>query len=96
MGCDSSDAGTAMAPGGAPGGKLQVYYFAGFYGRVDPIRQMLNHAGADWEDIGVSQDDWPAMKVSGAAGEFGAMPFAKKDNMKIDLSLPVLRALGTR
>ena len=54
MGCDSSDAGTAMAPGGAPGGKLQVYYFAGFYGRVDPIRQMLNHAGADWEDIGVS------------------------------------------
>lgn len=39
----------------------RIWYFD-FYGRAEPIRMLLTHAGIKWEDIPVSFNIWPQFK----------------------------------
>ena len=48
--------------GPKPETEVRVWYFAGMYGRAEPIRLLLTHAGIPWEDIGVQMGDWPHLK----------------------------------
>lgn len=41
--------------------EFTLYYFPGF-GRVEPIRSLLEHAGANYEYKTIEQKDWPALK----------------------------------
>ena len=80
---------------------IEVSYFGTFgplpnppYARVDPFKQMLSHAGANWKFNGIKDTEWAAVKASGNTGEFGAMPFVKQGGQTYDLSIPALRRLA--
>jgi glutathione S-transferase len=38
-------------------------------GRAEPVRLVLSYVGADFEDRGISADDWPAMKPTTPLGQ---------------------------
>lgn len=42
--------------------EYKVYYFGTYHGRASAIKCQLAHAGADWEDVAVSQVEWPVLK----------------------------------
>ena len=48
---------------------LKFHYFP-VYGRGEPIRMLLDHAGVKFEDNKITFADWPALKTSGKF-EFG-------------------------
>jgi len=37
--------------GMSPEPKYRIWYFEGLYGRAEPIRLLLTHAGIPWEDL---------------------------------------------
>jgi glutathione S-transferase len=43
--------------------KYTLHYF-GVYARGEPIRMLLTHAKADWEDNQFSMEQWPGLKAS--------------------------------
>ena len=55
----------------------KVYYFAG-NGRAANIRALLTYAGANWENVAVAWEEWPALKATGKF-EFGQMPGLEVD-----------------
>ena len=72
---------------------MKLTYF-GIYGRGEPIRMLLNHAGAKFTDNRIGMDEWPALKETGIA-EFGQLPvFEWKDGTSMTQSVSILRALG--
>ena len=97
MGCTSSDAAKATAPGqpGAKGGEvIEVTYFAMGHGRADPIKQLLSHAGANWKFHGETPESWAARKEAGKTAEFGALPIIKHGGRTFDLTVPAMRCLA--
>ena len=64
MGCNSSTAANASGPGGAPakGEIIEVSYFGQGHGRVDPIKQMLDHSGAKWKFMPETFESWVPRK----------------------------------
>jgi len=46
----------------------KLTYFK-FYARAEPIRMMLDHAGANWENTEVGFDQWPALKPTMPNGQ---------------------------
>ena len=47
--------------------EYKIHYFA-FYARAEPLRIMLAHANADWEDNSFGFDQWPALKSTMPGG----------------------------
>ena len=45
-----------------PGAMYRIWYFA-FYGRAECIRLMLTHAGVDWQDMPLTQEQWGKIKA---------------------------------
>ena len=43
---------------------LKLHYFP-LYGRGEPIRMLLDHAGVKFEENKITFADWPALKTSG-------------------------------
>jgi len=46
----------------------KLHYFP-FYGRAEPLRMMLTHAGADWDEAEYTFDQWPKYKESMPNGQ---------------------------
>ena len=78
--CDSSeDLVLRPAPDGGldrkPMGKaIKIEYFPDSYARPGPLIMLLEHKGASYEKIEISQEAWGARKAAGDTGEFGGMP----------------------
>jgi hypothetical protein len=52
-----------------PESKYRIWYFEGLYGRAEPIRQLLTHAGVAFEDMGLDFiKTWPMVKSSTPGG----------------------------
>ena len=72
---------------------LKLHYFP-LYGRGEPIRMLLDHAGVKFEENKISFADWPALKASGKF-EFGQLPCLEwKDGTQMTQTYAILRALG--
>jgi len=71
----------------------KIEYFK-LYGRADPLRLMLKHAGKDFENVEVEFPDWPAKKPSMVGG---SMPnLTLPDGTVLGHStISMLRMLGT-
>ena len=73
----------------------KVEYFGECYGRVDPIRQMLEHKGADYQFIGHTAEGWANLKKSGGnTGEFGGLPIVHFGGEARQQTSALLRSLG--
>lgn len=79
MGCEASSSSMAMTP---MSGSIKVKYFPA-HGRASGLRMMLMTAGMPVENIDVQMQDWPSMKMSPDAGEFGYLPIVVAPNGKI-------------
>ena len=76
---------------------IKLEYFGDCYGRVDPIRQMLEHKGASYKFIGYTQESWGEMKENGGTAhlEMGGLPIAHYGGHQgRQQTMAVLRSLG--
>ena len=70
-----------------------LHYF-GLGARGEPLRMMLAHAGADWEDHRVQQGDWPKIKPTMPNG---VMPCVElSDGTKMGETTVLMRFLGAK
>eukprot|EP00347_Sterkiella_histriomuscorum_P020792 403336443 len=76
----------------AESNNYKVHYFAGF-GRAEPIRMLLTHAKANWEDVHYDNPLPAEVKTSGIL-EFGQMPVVELNGKFYSQSKATLRALG--
>lgn len=58
---------------------MKLYYFPS-YGRAEPLRLMLHHAGIEYEECFIEMDDWPKHKPMMPGGSMPAieLPTGKK------------------
>ena len=56
---------------------VKVYYFD-IYAKAEPIRMLLNHAKVEFEDVRMTQEQWPAIKQE-LNLEFGQVPAVELD-----------------
>lgn len=94
MGCANETATSSQAPGAPPSQLIEVTYFGLGYGRVDPIIQMLEHAGSNYKFHPETFEAWGPRKAAGKTAEFGALPIVKIGKREFDLSIPALRSLA--
>ena len=67
------------------------------YGRAEPIRMLLNHAGIEFEDVRVDYNDWQEIKKQSDFRdffEFGQMPVLERNGKFYAQSYAILRMLG--
>ena len=69
---------------------MKVTYFA-FYGRAEPLRMLLNHAKAEFEDERIDFKDWPALKEKLGGG---GLPRLTVDGKVYAQGQAILRYLG--
>ena len=75
---------------------MKVNYFP-IYGRAEPIRMLLNHAKAPFEDNKIPMDQWPKIKGDTSRFEFGQMPMVEMENgLKMTQTCAIIRALGQK
>ena len=72
----------------------KVVYFNGM-GRAEFIRMMLWHAGVDFEDERIEQEDWPGIKMSGRF-PLGSMPLVTLDGVIMAQSKASARAVAIK
>ena len=48
--------------------EFTITYFP-FYGRAEPIKMLLNHAGADFDEVEIQMSQWPKVK-----GQYESLP----------------------
>ena len=78
--CDSSESIRPAQPTGSVGSKkpmgsaIKIEYFPASYARPDPIIQLLEHKGVNYEKVEINFEAWGARKAAGDTGEFGGMP----------------------
>ena len=73
--------------------EFKLYYFE-LYGRAEPIRMMLAHSGADWEDIIKTGDDWKAFKPTIPGGQMPILELA--DGTMMGQSMAIARFVGKK
>ncbi len=71
---------------------LKLYYFD-IYARGEPIRLLLTHAKANWEDVRLNKESFEELKNSGKL-EFGQIPVLEDNGKFYSQSLSILRYLG--
>ena len=71
---------------------MKLYYFDA-YGRAEPIRLLLNHAGVEYEDVRYSFAEWGEIKPTGKF-EFGCMPALEKDGKIMGMSGAIMKYLA--
>ena len=72
---------------------MKLYYFD-LYGRAEPMRLLLTHAKAEWEDIRVTGDSWKELKEDTDKCKFGQVPLLEKDGKYYAQTGAILRYLG--
>ena len=72
----------------------KIHYLDG-YGRAEPMRFLLTHAKADYEDVVISYETLAQYKADGFA-EFGQVPIIEKDGLRLVQTWSILRYLGTQ
>ena len=76
------------------GKAIKIEYFPSSYARPGPLIMLLEHKGASYEKIEVSQEAWGARKAAGNTGEFGGMPIVHQDGKTRQQTNALLRQLG--
>ncbi|CDW89050.1 glutathione s-transferase [Stylonychia lemnae] len=71
---------------------IKLHYF-NIYGRIEPIRMLLNHAKVPYTENLISYQDWPKFKTSGIC-EFEQIPVVEIGDKKLSQSKAILRYLG--
>ena len=72
-------------------------YFADGHGRAEPIRFLLYHAGVDFDDSLLTQEEWVERKqFSDNVGEFGKLPLLTAKGRPLGQSMSILRSLGIK
>lgn len=74
--------------------QVTLHYFDG-YGRAEPIRLLLKHAGVEFVDHRMTHEQWDAYKQTGAA-EFGQLPILEMDGHYLVQTGSILRYLCTK
>ena len=69
-------------------------YYSDIYGRGEAIRLLLNHAGAEYGDFRMKDEEWAAMKADTTKAEYGHLPVFEKDGKFLTQSNAILRLLG--
>ena len=77
MGCNESQDAMMEKPSGGVGKKsggpgksgqtkpVKLLYFDHLYARAEPIRMLLHYAGANWEDVRLTKEEFAKMKENG-------------------------------
>eukprot|EP00347_Sterkiella_histriomuscorum_P012595 403367965 len=77
--------------------KIKLYYFD-IYGRAEPIRMLLIHAGIEFEDIQYNYLEFPQLKEDAGGHdprfEFDQLPVIELDGEYFAQSLAILRMMG--
>jgi len=78
-------------------GKVKIVYF-NFRGRAELARWILSAAKADWEDVRISQEEWPSKKSCIANGALPVMECEDESGKKHQLSqsATIVRALACK
>ena len=72
---------------------MKLHYFE-FYGRAEPIRLLLSHAGVQFDDVRHKMEDWPELKQKSEQFELGQLPVLEKDGKNYCQAMAILRYLG--
>ena len=75
-------------------GTYKLYYFNG-NGRAMVIRAILEYSKAKWEDIKVSNEEWPKMKSSSQC-EYGQLPVLEYNGKTYSQSHAIELYLGKK
>jgi glutathione S-transferase len=70
----------------------QLTYFE-IRGRAEPIRLLLEEAGVVYDDVQISQDEWPKRKPS---MPFGQVPMYREGDLELVQSHAILRHLARK
>merc|ERR1712212_993910 len=70
--------------------KIKLTYF-GLRGRAEPARLILAHAGVDYEDDRIKQEDWPTLKPKTT---LGTLPILCYNGVEIGQSVAIWRFLA--
>jgi len=72
---------------------MKVYYFE-IYGRAEPIRILLNHAGVEFENICLTMEAFAEFKKDTTKCPFGQLPVLEIDGKFLAQGGSILRYLG--
>jgi glutathione S-transferase len=72
---------------------MKLTYFD-VYGKAEPIRLLLNHAGVEFEDIRLTGAEFGAIKGDKTKLPYGTLPVLEKDGKVYAQSVAILRMLG--
>ncbi|CAI2377234.1 unnamed protein product [Moneuplotes crassus] len=72
---------------------MKVYYFD-LYGRAEPIRLLLTHAKAEFEDVRLTGESWQEFKADSEKCKYGQVPVFEKDGKFYPQGGAILRYLG--
>ena len=74
---------------------MKLYYFD-LYAKAEPIRLLLNHAKADYEDIRVTGDAWKELKANTDKCKFGQVPLLEIGGKMYAQQAAIIRYLGSK
>ena len=73
---------------------IKLYYWP-IYGRAEPIRMLLKHAGVPFQDVEVTQDSFESLKRQESV-EFDCLPMIKLATGEcLNMTGAILRMFGT-
>jgi len=76
-----------------PPDKSYKFYYFPLTIRAEPIRMLLNHAGAEWRNYMISFDQWPALKPEMPGNQMPVLEL--KDGTRMGESQAIMRYLGS-
>ena len=72
--------------------KPQIIYFD-IRGRAEPIRLLLEEAGVEYDDVQITQEEWPKLKPE---TPFGQVPIYREGDFELAQSHAILRYLARK